>query len=326
MRDIYSRQIDYLRIAVTDRCNLRCTYCMPAEGLSLKSHSEILSMEEIFQIVQAVVPLGINKIRLTGGEPLVRLGLLSLIEQIRSLPEITDISLTTNGVLLKDFAASLKKAGLNRVNISLDTLNVGKFQQITRLGNIVRVHEGIDAALAAELEPVKLNVVIIKGVNDNEILDFVELTRNRPLHVRFIELMPIGESDAKALATYIPVKQIKQLVETKYELEPVKRLKGCGPAKYYKIGDFRGTVGFIGAISEHFCHNCNRLRLTADGKLRPCLQKDLEYDLREPLRRGVNQKELQEIIADAIMHKPKEHDMEIKGWGKQNRGMSQIGG
>jgi cyclic pyranopterin phosphate synthase len=255
MRDIYSRQIDYLRIAVTDRCNLRCTYCMPAEGLSLKSHSEILSMEEIFQIVQAVVPLGINKIRLTGGEPLVRLGLLSLIEQIRSLPEITDISLTTNGVLLKDFAASLKKAGLNRVNISLDTLNVGKFQQITRLGNIVRVHEGIDAALAAELEPVKLNVVIIKGVNDNEILDFVELTRNRPLHVRFIELMPIGESDAKALATYIPVKQIKQLVETKYELEPVKRLKGCGPTNSSKTSLFTPAKSRPKSLSTPACRS-----------------------------------------------------------------------
>jgi cyclic pyranopterin phosphate synthase len=326
MQDIYSRQIEYLRIAVTDRCNLRCTYCMPAEGLPLKSHAEILSLEEIFQIVKAVVPLGIDKIRLTGGEPLVRLGLVDLVKQIRTIPEIKDISLTTNGILLSEFAESLKNAGLNRVNISLDTLDKAKFRQITRLGDIAKVHQGIEAALKAGLEPVKLNVVVIKGVNDGEILDFIELTRNKPLHVRFIELMPIGESDAKALASYLPAEEIKQLVQKKYNLTAVTRVTGSGPAKYYKIDGFKGTVGFIGAISAHFCHNCNRLRLTADGKLRPCLQKSLEYDLLTPLRQGVSQEELRKIVAKAIRHKPKEHDMEVNGWGKQKRGMSQIGG
>lgn len=326
MRDIYSRQIDYLRIAVTDRCNLRCTYCMPAEGLPLKSHSEILSLEEIFRIVLAVVPLGINKIRLTGGEPLVRLGLVNLIEQIRSLSEIKDISLTTNGILLAEFAERLKKAGLNRVNVSLDTLDKDKFKQITRLGDITKVHQGIEAALTADLTPVKVNVVVIKGVNDDEILDFIELTRHRPLHVRFIELMPIGESDSKALSTYMPVEEIKQLAQKRYELIANTKVWGSGPAKYYKIDGFKGTVGFIGAISDHFCHNCNRLRLTADGKLRPCLQKNLEYDLLKPIRQGISQVELQKIVTDAIIHKPKEHDMEVNGWGKQKRGMSQIGG
>jgi len=299
---------------------------MPAEGLPLKSHSEILSLEEIFRIVQAVVPLGIDKVRLTGGEPLVRLGLVNLVEQIRSIPEIKDISMTTNGILLSNFAESLKKAGLNRVNISLDTMDKDKFKQITRLGDLSKVYEGIEAALRVGLMPVKLNVVVIKGLNDDEILDFVELTRERPLHVRFIELMPIGESEEKALSAYLPVEEIKKVVEERYHLTTVSKIKGNGPAKYYKIEGHSGTVGFIGALSDHFCHNCNRLRLTADGKLRPCLQKNLEYDLLTPLRQGVSQEELQTIVANAILHKPKEHDMEVNGWGKQKRGMSQIGG
>lgn len=325
MQDLFSRQIEYLRIAVTDRCNLRCTYCMPAEGVALKHHTEILTLEEIYRVVQAAVSLGISKIRLTGGEPLVRKGLVSLVEKIRSLPEIKDISLTTNGILLTKYAQDLKKAGLNRVNISLDTLDKNKFRQITRLGEIGYIHQGIDAALQAGLEPVKLNVVVIKGVNDDEILDFIELTRHKPIHVRFIELMPIGESDANALTSYIPAEEIKQMVERTYHLAPFLNLQGSGPAKYYQVPGFRGTAGFIGALSQHFCQNCNRLRLTADGKLRPCLHKNIEYDLRKPLRAGVSLEELQEIVRYTILHKPKEHDM-TKGWGKQERIMSQIGG
>jgi cyclic pyranopterin phosphate synthase len=326
MQDRFHRQIEYLRISVTDRCNLRCTYCMPEEGVQLKSHEEMLTLEEIGQLVEAVAPLGISKIRLTGGEPLVRKGLPALVKRLTAIPGISDVSLTTNGVLLTRYARELKAAGLSRVNISLDTLNAKTYRQITRWGDISQVHQGIEAALAERLEPVKLNVVVIKGANDHEVLDFVQLTLGLPLHVRFIELMPIGESAGHALSTYLPAKEIKKLVEAKYRLSPVLNVKGSGPAKYFQIPGAKGTVGFIGALSEHFCHACNRLRLTADGRLRPCLQKSLEFDLREPLRSGATAEEIRQIFRQVISCKPKEHSMQLEGWGKQERIMSQIGG
>lgn len=326
MLDRFNRQIEYLRVSVTDRCNLRCTYCMPPEGVEMKSHEEILSLEEIVQIVQALVPLGISKIRLTGGEPLVRKGLPSLVKRLAAIPQIKDLSLTTNGLLLPQYAQELKEAGLNRVNISLDTLDGEKYRQITRLGNINQVHQGIKAALAAGLDPVKINVVVIKGFNDDEIQDFARLTLDFPLHVRFIELMPIGQSAKKALDLYLPVLEVKQIIEKDYRLTPVDVLRGNGPAKYYQIPGAQGTVGFIGAISQHFCQSCNRMRLTADGKLRPCLQKGTEYDLREPLRRHASFEELQRIFLQALGEKPKEHNMQKEGWGQQARNMSQIGG
>lgn len=326
MQDRFNRPIQYLRISVTDRCNLRCTYCMPAEGVLMKSTEEILSFEEIVTFVQAVVPLGISKIRLTGGEPLVRKGVPSLVKRLAAIPQIKDLSMTTNGILLAQYAQELKEAGLNRVNISLDTLDPQKYRQVTRWGELSQVYQGIEAALEAQLEPVKLNVVVVKGFNDTEILDLAELTLKYPLHVRFIELMPIGQGDNKTLEHYLPVTEIKQQIERKYSLKPVADLRGNGPAQNFQIVGSQGTLGFIGALSQHFCHACNRLRLTADGKLRPCLQKGLEYDVRKPLRRQASSKELQEIFLKALGTKPKEHDMQQNGWGQQARTMSQIGG
>jgi len=299
---------------------------MPEEGVELKSHNEMLSLEEIGRLVEAVAPLGISKIRLTGGEPLVRKGLTTLVKRLTSIPGINDVALTTNGILLPRYASELKAAGLNRVNISIDTLNPEQYRRITRRGEISQVHQGIKAALEEGLEPVKLNVVVIKNINDREILDFARLTLELPLHVRFIELMPIGESAEHALTKYLPTKEIKRQVELMYRLSPVLNVQGGGPAKYYRIAGAKGTVGFIGALSEHFCHTCNRVRLTADGKLRPCLHKNLEFDLREPLRRGASDEEIRSVFQQAIACKPKGHSMALEGWGKQERIMSQIGG
>ncbi|HHX49982.1 MAG TPA: GTP 3',8-cyclase MoaA [Clostridia bacterium] len=325
MEDSFHRQIDYLRISVTDRCNLRCRYCMPADGVHLKTHEEILSLEEIFRLVEVAVSLGFTKFRLTGGEPLVRKGLVSLVERMVSLDGVRDITMTTNGILLPQYAGELKKAGLKRVNISLDTLKKDRFAYITRIGQIERVYQGIEASLEAGLKPVKINVVVVRGFNDDEILDFAHLTRERPLHVRFIELMPIGESDGTAVQKYVPVEEIKEILSRHDELLPAQ-VEGSGPADYVRLPESQGTIGFIGALSRHFCSTCNRLRLTAEGKLRPCLQKDVEFDLRTLLRQGVDQGVLRSVFLKALEQKPERHNMEIDGWGQQKRIMSQIGG
>jgi cyclic pyranopterin phosphate synthase len=326
MQDRYQRQIDYLRISITDLCNLRCTYCMPETGIPQKEHADILSLEEILTIVKAVTPLGIRKIRLTGGEPLIRKGVVDLIHRISEVPGIEDISLTTNGILLGKMAGDLKKAGLSRVNISLDTLNADKYKEITRIGKIDDVLNGIHAAVQAGLNPVKINTVVIKGFNDQELGKLAALTQKLPIHVRFIELMPIGESSDKALETYIPAKEVRALLEQKVKLTKVQGIKGGGPAVYYEMPGALGTVGFIGALSEHFCNACNRLRLTADGKLRPCLQKSTEFDLKAVLRQGGQEEEIRQIFLQTIFNKPKEHNMELERWGEQARIMSQIGG
>lgn len=324
MQDIFQRKIDYLRISITDRCNLRCRYCMPETGVPMKSHDEILSLEEIFQLVEIATLLGFTRFRLTGGEPLVRKGLVSLIKRISSLEGVEDISLTTNGVLLAAQAEELKKAGLNRVNISLDTLKEERFEYITRYNKFGQVLEGIDTAIKVGLNPVKINVVASKGFNDDEIVDFAHLTLEKPLHIRFIELMPIGESDATAKEQSIPTAEIKRIIGEQYELIPAT-LPGSGPAKYLQIPGAIGTIGFIGALSDHFCASCNRLRLTADGKLRPCLHKDLEYDLRGILRQGGSKDEIKAEFVKAIRNKPEEHTMNDDAWG-QERSMFQIGG
>lgn len=324
MEDTFQRQIDYLRISVTDRCNLRCRYCMPATGITMKTHEEILTLEEIFQVVKTATDLGFTKFRLTGGEPLVRKGLVTLIRKMASLPEIRDIALTTNGVLLPAQADQLKKAGLNRVNISLDTLRRERFRYITRVGDLEQVFQGMEAALQTGLTPVKINVVAVKGFNDDEILDFARLTMAKPFHVRFIELMPIGESQDFDQAKSLSIDHIKKTIAEEYELIPTS-LTGSGPAKYVKIPGGAGTLGFIGALSNHFCAQCNRLRLTADGKLRPCLHKNLEYDLKRVLRSGGGEEEIKAVFAQAIHHKPAQHSMEEEGW-QQERIMSQIGG
>lgn len=324
LSDSFHRPINYLRIAVTDRCNLRCVYCMPAEGISLMSHNDILTYEEIYTVARAAAELGINKIRLTGGEPLVRLGLPKLIQMLAKIDGIDDISLTTNGVLLGRYAAELKQAGLRRVNVSLDTLKPDRFKLITRLGdNLGEVLEGIEVARSVGLEPVKLNMVVMAGINDDEVLDFAAKTITEGWHVRFIEFMPFVGEDTTL--RFISASEMRKRLEPLGELEPCLPTVGNGPAKYFRFPQAKGTVGFITPISEHFCFQCNRLRLTADGKLRPCLLSDYEVDLRQPLRRGISSAGLKKLFKEAVANKPQRHQL-AEGYVPKQRPFSQVGG
>ena len=322
--DSFQRPINYLRISVTDRCNLRCVYCMPESGVQLMSHYDILSYEEIYTVVQAAAELGISRVRLTGGEPLVRAGVADLVAQISSIDTITDISLTTNGILLARYAAELKEAGLNRVNISLDTLKPDRFRQITRCGTLANTLEGIEAALAADLTPVKINVVVMAGVNDDELPDFAAKTVKDGWNVRFIELMPSSVNEPVSSKFY-PVSEMRKRIETLGKLEPYRIEVGSGPAKYFRLPGAKGTIGFISPVTEHFCFQCNRLRLTADGKLRPCLLSEAEIDLKEPLRGGASLEELKALISQAIASKPKGHNLS-EGVRPKGRPFSQVGG
>ncbi|MBE3580818.1 MAG: GTP 3',8-cyclase MoaA [Thermoanaerobacteraceae bacterium] len=323
MEDRFGRRINYMRVSITDRCNLRCRYCMPAAGVPLKSHDDILRLEEIVTLVEAAVQVGVRQVRLTGGEPLVRKNVVGLVGRLAALPGLEEVSLTTNGILLGPLARPLKEAGLGRVNISLDSLRPERYRYITRVGNLETVWRGIRAALTVGLTPVKLNVVVVRGFNDDEILDFARLARREPLHIRFIELMPIGTA-AAGEAAYVPVAEIKRKVEEEFTLEPLEALRGCGPARSFRVEGGPGSIGFIGALSEHFCHRCNRLRLTADGKLRPCLYWEGEIDVKTPLRNGASQDELVELFRRAVALKPRQHHLE-EGW-EQPRVMSQLGG
>lgn len=320
------RTIDYLRISLTDRCNLRCQYCMPEEGVQLMKHQELMTFEEIIFLVKALVPLGIRKIRLTGGEPLVRRGIESLIRGLRAIPEIEDITLTTNGVLLEEMALGLKEAGLTRINVSLDSLKEDKFKDVTRWGDLKKVMKGIDKAIEVGLSPVKINVVAIKGFNDDEFLGFADFAFNKDIQVRFIELMPIGESDEDAFMKHYPIDDIKELIAATYPMIPTGKIKTNGPAENFQLVGGVGSLGFIGALSHKFCSTCNRLRLTADGRMRPCLHIDMEYDILSMIRHGASSEELRAFVEVVIIgNKPKEHNMQ-DGWGNQRRGMSQIGG
>jgi GTP 3',8-cyclase len=322
--DTYQRSINYLRISVTDRCNLRCVYCMPDGGISLMSHLDILSYEEIITLVKAAAELGIDKVRLTGGEPLVRAGVADLIKMIAEIDTIKDISMTTNGVLLAKYAADLKEAGLDRVNISLDTLKPERFHKITRCGKLEDTLKGIEAAKEADLTPVKINMVVMAGVNDDEIVDFAKKTVTDGWNVRFIEQMPVSAPGEEA-AKLFSVKDMKLRIDPLGKMEPFKMSTGNGPAKYYKLPGASGTIGFITPVTEHFCMECNRLRLTADGKLRLCLLQEDEIDLREPLRSGASISELKMLIEDAISKKPKGHTLGEEGRHK-GRPFSQVGG
>ncbi|CCO09313.1 GTP 3',8-cyclase MoaA [Desulforamulus hydrothermalis] len=325
MKDDFQRNINYLRISVTDRCNLRCVYCMPPAGVKHTPHREILSLEEINRVVEAASDIGIRKIRITGGEPLVRKNILRLFQAIADNPAIDDLSLTTNGILFADMANDLKKAGLKRVNFSLDSLEPENFKHITRIGKFSDVWRGIDKALELQLHPVKLNVVAVRGVNDHEFADFARLSRELPLHIRFIELMPIGECNPWAVDNFIAAQEIIQRLQQEFgPLETQIKVTGNGPARYYRLPGAKGTIGFITAMSEHFCSSCNRLRLTANGRLRPCLYSNQEFDLKTPLRKGATRQELAALIEEAIRHKPDRHHMH-DGW-RDHRVMSQIGG
>jgi len=324
LSDSFHRPINYLRISVTDRCNLRCVYCMPAEGIRLMSHNDILSYEEIYTVAQAAAGLGINKIRLTGGEPLVRAGLPKLIQMLAKIDGIDDISLTTNGTLLGRYAGELKSAGLRRVNVSLDTLKPDRFKLITRRdNNLGKVLEGIEAARAVGLNPVKLNMVVMAGVNDDELLDFAARTVSEEWHIRFIELMPfIGEGTPPR---FVSASEMRERFEPMGELTPCLPSVGNGPAKYFRFPQAKGTVGFITPISEHFCFQCNRMRLTADGRLRPCLLSDYEVDLKQPLRSGLSSSGLRGLFKEAVANKPLRHQL-ANGYVPKQRPFSQVGG
>jgi len=320
--DSFGRSINYLRISVTDRCNLRCIYCMPPEGVPQMSHSEILSYEEIRTVVHAAAELGICKVRLTGGEPLVRADLPKLIKMLSQIAGIEELSLTTNGTVLKKYALELKQAGLSRVNVSLDTLKPDKFRYITRLGELKAVLEGIEVAREAGFEPVKINTVIMRGMNDDEILDFAKMTYEDGWHVRFIELMPF-----KGAAEFVPSIELRQHISLLGKLEPCASITGNGPAMYYRLLGAKGTIGFISPLTEtSFCSRCNRMRLTPDGKLRPCLLGEDEIDLKSPLRNNASMEELKRLILKAVASKPEHHHLEGGNVRPVNRKMSQIGG
>ena len=333
MKDSHGRVIDYLRISLTDRCNFRCIYCMPEEGVQQLPHEEILRIEEIVQAVRVAAGMGIRSIRLTGGEPLVRLGVVDLVRDIANVPGIENISMTTNGVLLPRMADDLKAAGLSRVNISLDTLDPDQFRQITRRGELQQTLDGIDAALEAGFNPVKINAVAVRSLHQ-DYLKFAELSIDRPLHVRFIEYMPVGESSGTDGCGWgkQDVVSCEELFDTINEQARAQGLPelvaagegrplGWGPARYFMFPGAQGTVGFISPLSRHFCGECNRLRLTADGKLRPCLFSDNEYNLRAALREG-DEETQRAVFAEALRAKPDDHHDRVG----TERGMSQIGG
>jgi cyclic pyranopterin phosphate synthase len=328
--DAYDRPISYLRISVTDRCNLRCIYCMPEEGVPWRPHEHVLRYEEIETIVRAAAELGITKVRLTGGEPLVRLGIADLVRKIASIDGIDDLAMTSNGVLLARHAEELADAGLHRVNISLDTLDPDRFRRITRCGKLDDVLSGIESAAREGLRPIKINTVVIRDLNDDEVVDLAAKTLAAPWwNIRFIELMPVGNGGLMDEAwdeKVVTAQEIRRRIEsTLGQLQPARMMTGGGPARYYRLPGAKGTIGFITPVSEHFCYRCNRLRLTADGQLRPCLLSDQEIDLRTPLRRGADADEIKALIVQGINCKPMHHHL-AEHVHPESRAMSQIGG
>jgi cyclic pyranopterin phosphate synthase len=297
---------------------------MPEEGMRLKTHAEILRLEEIVYLVEVAAGLGLSRIRFTGGEPLIRRNFAYLVSQVAAIPGINDLAMTTNGIMLTKYAEELRQAGLRRVNISLDTLDKEKFSYITRGGNLDDVREGIAAALAYGFDPVKINVVITDGLNEGEIEAFAELSREQPLHIRFIELMPLGQA-TEMNGGFVPVAAVLERLHQVTTLERVA-VPGSGPAHYYRLPGAKGTLGFIGAISQCFCATCNRLRLTADGKLRPCLESDWEIDLCHTLRTGASREEVSSLFRLAVAAKPGRHRFGDRYHGVSERAMWQIGG
>jgi len=333
--DNFGREISYFRVSITDRCNYRCIYCQSEKEFEFIPHQEILRFEEIVEIVQEAVNLGITKVRVTGGEPLVREGIVNFIRQLRKINKLEDISLTTNGFFLPEYAEKLKDAGLNRVNISLDSLQEEKYKKITRGGSLEKALKGIDSALKAGLLPIKINTVLIRGINDNEVEDFVRLTLERPLNIRFIEFMPSGEEVINEFENkFISVQEIKEKLIKKYLLNPIKISIANGPAKYYQIKGGQGTIGFITALSQHFCKTCNRIRLTSEGKLRPCLFSNMEVDIKQAIRKLARSKNegflrkkiIRDKLKEAVRLKPEGHKLNIKNQENLSFHMSRIGG
>ncbi|MGZ4031684.1 MAG: GTP 3',8-cyclase MoaA [Tumebacillaceae bacterium] len=329
--DKFDRVHDYLRISVTDRCNLRCRYCMPAEGMEFLPNDQVLTFDEIEEVVRVAAKHGVKRLRITGGEPLVRPNLEQLIEKLSAIPGIDDIALTTNGIYLANRARALKEAGITRVNISLDSLRPERFAEITRGGDLNRVLEAFDRSYEVGFDPIKINCVLMKGFNDDEIDDFLRLSIERPVTVRFIEYMPIGHEGEDWKASYLPLETVLERCKVNgWEAIPQQgKIKGNGPAENFKIPGSHGAFGLIHPVSDHFCQSCNRLRLTADGNLKPCLYWNDEFNVRQAL--GDEQK-MVELFHRVLENKPESHEMAQALEGKERsqaptlRRMSQIGG
>ncbi len=324
--DNSGRIINYLRLSITDRCNLRCVYCMPEEGIDFLPHSEILTYEEILHLVRLSVQAGIRKVRLTGGEPLVRKGFIPFLESLCRIEALKEITLTTNGVLLKELAAKIKACGICRINISLDSLKAERFFQITGRDCFDRVWEGIQEAGRLEFNPIKINVVVMKGTNDDEIIDFARLTLEKPYHVRFIEFMPVGTDNGWSPQKFVSTKEIHEQIGNLGVLNPVSSNSLDGPAQRYILEGAKGQIVLIGALSNHCCKICHRLRMCAEGHLRGCLFSDQEIDIKTPLRGNKGDAHLLNLIHQAIKNKPREHGIERYGPRKCVRQMSSIGG
>jgi len=327
LRDSYGRVADDLRISVTDRCNFRCVYCMPAEGLRWLARDDLLDYEEITRVARIFIRrYGVRTVRLTGGEPLVRIGLEKLVAMINDLDPNLDITMTTNGVLLGRKAQVLREAGLKRINISLDTLHIDRFKEIARRDALAQTMEGIEAASAAGLAPIKINMVVLRGQNDDEVLDFARLARERGYEVRFIEFMPLDADGMWSNDKVMPSRIIQERIEDQFPLVPAPSTRP-GPSTNFRFADGSpGGVGFISSVSQAFCDTCNRIRLTAEGGLRTCLFSLHETNLRDPMRQGADDDELARVIETAVWRKEEGHLINQPGFVKPAKSMSQIGG
>lgn len=326
LQDNFGRTIDYLRLSITDRCNLRCRYCMPENGVESLPHQDVLSYEELLRLTRIAVDLGVRKVRITGGEPLVRRGLVGFIRQLRELDPALELALTTNGILLAPLAAELKAAGLNRINVSLDSLRPERFREISRRDGLNEVLAGLQRAAEVGFAPIKINMVPIRGVNDDEIEAFAGLARTNPWEIRFIEFMPVSEGLDYSPAQRVGADEIIARLQRLGELEAVTSSATAGPANCYHIAGYLGRVGIIPAVSQHFCAECNRLRLTADGRLRPCLFSTEEIDLRSRMREGASDEELSELLLQATASKPLGHRIGSDDFSPASRRMHGIGG
>ncbi|MBC2389323.1 GTP 3',8-cyclase MoaA [Listeria booriae] len=330
LTDRFGRVHDYIRISVTDRCNLRCVYCMPEEGMTFLPHEEVLSKDEIIDFMKIMVGYGIKKVRITGGEPLLRTDIVDIIAGLSAIPKIEDIAVTTNAMYLVKKAEALKEAGLTRVNISLDSLQEDRFKTITRGGRLQKVLDGIAKAEEVGFFPIKLNVVLIKGQNDDEILDFLEFTRDKDINIRFIEYMPIGHAGDSWKKQYLSLQTIFDACdEAGFAYQPVDSIRGNGPSENFRLEGAKGTFGLIHPVSSHFCASCNRLRLTADGYIKACLYWDEEMNIRPLIK---DPEKLMELVQQSIDNKPESHEMaialqdEMQSHKPTTRRMSQIGG
>ncbi len=326
LRDSWEREIRSVRLSVTDKCNFRCRYCMPAEGLEWLGRDELLSFEELTRLVRILAAMGVDEVRLTGGEPLARRDLPALVAMLAEVPGVHDLSLTTNGVLLDRYAAPLVAAGLRRINVSLDSLSHVRFAEITRRDALDRVLTGLAAAEAhPELSPIKVNCVAIRGFTEAEVPAFAELARRKPYVVRFIEFMPLDADKAWRGDDVLTGAEIRALIEERWPLEEIPA-KPSSTARRYRFADGAGEIGFVNPVSEPFCSTCDRIRLTADGQLRTCLFSRREWDLKAPLRDGASDAELEQLIRWAVRHKELKHHINEPGFVRASRSMSQIGG